>query len=419
MKSLYICYFGITQPLVQTQVLPYLRLLANKGAEEAIDSSVEVHLLTFEPSMSKEDIDRFEEVRRSLDSQGIRWSFLKYHKRPTLLATTYDIFRGALFVRKMVAEIGLDLLHARVHVPCVMAALGGKFMVAKAPKILFDIRGFFPEEYVDAGLWKRGGLLFKAVKKIEDWLLEKSDGFVVLTEKARQIIAGRIGLKPIEVIPCCVDVDGFTDIKESDIRDMRERLGNTDRFTAVYLGSFGGWYLTEETIEAFRILKELRPDAFALILTQSNIIDIESRLEAVGFKKADYLVTRVSPSEVPKFLNASDVAFSFIKPSYSKIASSPTKNAEYLACGLPILANDGIGDTTEQISEDGTGIIVSELNESGIKRGLERIIDLIENDTSVRDRCRSSAEKRFSLEGIGGPSYRRIYSKTSGIGGSS
>src|ERR1051326_9263552 len=40
-KSLYICYFGLREPLVQTQVLPYLRELAKSG--------VAIFLLTFEP----------------------------------------------------------------------------------------------------------------------------------------------------------------------------------------------------------------------------------------------------------------------------------------------------------------------------------------------------------------------------------
>ena len=41
MRTLYLCYFGLREPLVQTQVLPYLRQLAGQG--------IGVCLLTFEP----------------------------------------------------------------------------------------------------------------------------------------------------------------------------------------------------------------------------------------------------------------------------------------------------------------------------------------------------------------------------------
>ena len=39
--TLYICYFGLRQPLVQTQVIPYLQEIAKGG--------IRVSLLTFEP----------------------------------------------------------------------------------------------------------------------------------------------------------------------------------------------------------------------------------------------------------------------------------------------------------------------------------------------------------------------------------
>lgn len=416
MKSLYLCYFGISQPLVQTQVLPYLRMLARGDSNNPQAIPVTVRLLTFESSVSQADVSRFEEIRSALAAEGIEWAYLKYHKRPSVPATLYDVLMGALFVRKLIMTEGIDVLHARVHVPCLMATLGRRLAFGRKPKILFDVRGFFPEEYVDAGLWKKDGLLFKAVKRIEDWLFSESDAFVVLTEKAERIVSSKTGDKPIEVIPCCVDLNRFLTVKEEDVEETRKSIGNVGRFTAVYIGSFGGWYLTDETIEAFKQLRGSRPDAFALILTQSDIEDIKTRLESVGFTPADYLVTRVAPSEVSRFLTASDIAFSFIKPSYSKIASSPTKNAEYLASGLPILSNDGIGDTTEQLTEDRTGVIVTELSEEGIRNGIGEILELIATDADLRDRCRESADRRFSLERIGGPSYRRIYSRASNGG---
>ena len=41
MKTLYLCYLGLREPLVQSQVLPYLREIRRGG--------VAVRLVTFEP----------------------------------------------------------------------------------------------------------------------------------------------------------------------------------------------------------------------------------------------------------------------------------------------------------------------------------------------------------------------------------
>jgi glycosyltransferase involved in cell wall biosynthesis len=411
MNSLYICYFGIDQPLVQTQVLPYLRLLASGGGPVSDTPEIKVTLLTFEPLVGVETRERFMEIRDALSAEGIAWEYLRYHKTPSVPATAYDILVGALFVRKLIASKSIDLIHARVHVPCLMGVIGRKLSLRKTPELLFDIRGFFPEEYVDAGLWKRGGILFRIAKKIEKWLFRSSEGFVVLTEKAKDVIADSIAGKPVEVIPCCVDFDRFSRVSEAEVQTTRREIGNNGRLTATYIGSFGGWYLTEETIEAFKSLRALRPDAFALILTQSEPRPIESRLLGAGYTPADFKVMKVAPCDVPRYLACADIAISFIMPSFSKIASSPTKNAEYLASGLPILANVGIGDTTEQLSEDHTGILVDELSDGGIRVGVQRIIELVESVPELEQRCKESAERRFSLGGIGAPSYRRIYNR--------
>src|SRR5262245_58662818 len=86
--SLYIGYFGLREPLVQTQIVPYLREIAAKGFRP--------HLLTFDPVRTLTPADR-ERERRALIESGIEWHSLTYHKLFWALATTYDIIRGAVY----------------------------------------------------------------------------------------------------------------------------------------------------------------------------------------------------------------------------------------------------------------------------------------------------------------------------------
>src|SRR5947209_738153 len=157
-RSLYISYFGLDQPLVHTQVFPYLRELIKDGHE--------ITLLTFESAASIQELRNGKEAqfKEDLASEGITWRWLKYHKRFSVLATAYDVLCGALFIgRELTSGSGPEILHARVHVSALMAALARRFSRRK-PKLLFDIRGFMPEEYTDAGLWKNGGLLYRIAK---------------------------------------------------------------------------------------------------------------------------------------------------------------------------------------------------------------------------------------------------------------
>lgn len=401
MHSLYICYFGLREPLVQTQVLPYLRELQRGGHR--------ISLLTFEPEMRvRWTADELESQRRELSEEGISWLALPYHKRPTLPATMYDIGRGAWRAARYARRKKVDVFHARNHVAALMGQWARK--LAKA-KLIFDIRGFFPEEYVDAGNWRADGRLFRGAKRTEKKLLDAADGFVVLTERARAILFDRrpeTDQRPIEVIPCCVDLDRFKPVTEAEREALREEFGFTGRRVIVYLGALGGWYLSDQMADFLAAAHRQDPSTISLILTQSDQDEFAERLRARGVADDDFLILRANPAEVPRYLGAADLALMFIKQGYSKQASSPTKLAEYLACGLPVICNAGIGDVDEVIVRDGVGILIHDLNSAGYTDALTRADELMK-DTGIQTRCRESAEERFDLVTVGGERYRRLY----------
>jgi glycosyltransferase involved in cell wall biosynthesis len=409
-KTLYIAYFGLREPLVQNQVLPYLRALVAGG--------VSVSLLTFEREPAKLwKADSIEEQRSKLSAEGIEWSYLTYHKRLSVIATAYDVLCGAIFTARHVARNNTHILHARVHMPAAMAVIAKKLSLNRKPKVLFDIRGFMPEEYTDAGVWPAGGLLFRVVKRVERWLLRESDGFVVLTERARGILfressetgCDREG-RPVEVIPCCVDLAKFVGADATSRKETRAKIGIPEEaFVACYVGSFGGWYLTEETLRFFSVLKKVKANAFAMVLTKNDPEPLVRALKAVGYGDNDYFVGSVPPEDVPRHLAGADMAVSFIKKCYSKQASSPTKNAEYLACGLPILINEGIGDSDAHVIEDRTGVVIDGFAEDALSSAIHAMDELLAEGEALSSRCRESAERRYDLHTIGAEAYRRIY----------
>lgn len=404
---LYLCYFGLLEPLVQTQVLPYLRELKKMDG-------LKISLLTFEPEFRKTwSAERIEIEKQNLAREGIEWHALAYHKRPSLPATLYDIFNGAIFAMRLARRERIDILHARSHIPAMMAALAKRFCGAR---LLFDIRGFLPEEYTDSGVWKENGVIFRVVKFIEKRILKKADGFVVLTEKAREAVfpeSRATGFdkknRPVEVIPCCIELGRFEHVfGESRRAHFRRELKLEDKFVVTHIGSLGGLYLTDEIADFYAAAKKIYPETFALLLTQSDPESIISLLEKRGFAEGSYLVKKVSPKEVPDYLTASDLALSFVKATFATISRSPTKIPEYLICGVPIVANSGVGDVDEQLGEDKVGVIIENFSAESYTKALRKIEDMKKKD-DLAAKCRASAIERFDIEKIGGEKYRRLY----------
>jgi glycosyltransferase involved in cell wall biosynthesis len=414
MNGLYICYFGLREPLVQSQVVPYLRELATVG--------IDLTLLTFEPKNPVWSSTERQQWRERLRQQGIRWISLRYHKFPSLPATIYDILVGNLVSCYLVVKHRIDVIHARGHVPTAMGLLARALGLAK---LIFDIRGFMPEEYVDAGMWPAGGTLYRITKAVERRLLASADAFVVLTHRAREILfsgclmTDRLN-RPIEVIPCCVDMDRFEEVTPGQRESLREKLNMNQRRVLVYVGALGGWYLTWEMAEFIAVARECDPAIFALVLTQSQTQaePFKGHLRQLGVSPEDYRVGEVSPNEVPEYLAAADFAFCFIKPGYSKLSSSPTKIGEFLASGLPVLCNAGIGDTDELLIKNRVGVLVETFGRHSYIRALHDL-DELTADVSLRQRCRAVSRQYFDLGTIGGARYHRLYVRVTERGGNS
>ena len=413
LRALYICYYPLTEPLVQTQVVAYLRGLAARGHV--------IHLLTYEVENLSPRQKRA--LRRELKAQGIIWHHLRYHSRPTVPATVYDSLCGIARAVQIVRRYRLNCVHARSHVPALMAT---KVKLLTGAKMIFDIRGLLAEEYVDAGSWTRDGLPFRLTKAAQKLAIANADGIVTLTQRVRRVLFDAnytpqndaeksIGLSPVlprdtailKVIPCCADLSGIE--AQSDQRDqMRRELGLQDKRVVVYVGKFGGWYLQREMVEWFKVAYERDASWHFLILSQSDHELARVEFERCGLPPESYTLTSAPHQRIGAYLASGDVAISFIAAMPSKIASSPTKIGEYLAAGLAVISNPGVGDVDADLEQFAVGVVVPEFNQAAYRESLDELETLL-NDKSLASRCRRAAHETVALEEIGVARYDELY----------
>ena len=403
-SALFISYNGMLDALGQTQVIPYLRELAKRG--------VRFTLLSFEKpeAFTPEGKQRAEELKNKLLSQNIEWHALPYHRWPSLPATMYDVMVGVRYASGLVRRNKIELIHARGHIPATIAvALKRKFRI----RLIFDLRGLMADEYVDANHWSKRSLRYRITKTTERRILAATDGIVTLTERIWPIIKEWDGLRgrdvPHAVIPCCVDLSLFT-FTEADRAKRRKELCLGDRMTFVYSGSLDGWYLTEEMTDFFAYVARKRADAHLLWLTTGRPERVRELMTARGIGENQFTIRSVAARDVPSYLAAGDVGLSFIKPCFSKIASSPTKNGEYLACGLPLVINAGIGDSESLVTDWQAGVLIKELDEPSFDRAYSEL-KAFTNNNGVKAKARQIAERLFDLDTIAGERYADLYEK--------
>jgi len=403
-RVLFISYNGMLDPLGQTQVIPYLRELAKRG--------VNFTLLSFEreKAFTPEGVRQCEELRRTLETQGIEWHWLRYHQRPSVPATIYDVIAGVRKAGSLVKRNRIEMVHARAHIPATIALALKKTL---GTKMIFDLRGLMAEEYVDAGHWRKGSFPYRLTKATERRILAAADGIVTLTEKIWPIIKEWDGLRgrdvPHAVIPCCVDLSLF---KFSDAERARRRteLGLGNQFTIVYSGSLDGWYLTEQMADFFASYIKQKPDAHLMWLTNGSHDRVRELMGSRKIAPDRFSVLSVPASLVPSYLAAADAGLSFIKRCVSKLASSPTKNGEYLACGLPLIINTGIGDSDALVNEWNAGVLLEDFTEADYAR-IGNLIEKMAGRPDARVSARSVAEQVFDLQTVGAERYAALYER--------
>lgn len=404
-RVLYISYNGMLDPLGQSQVLPYLRELTKKG--------VLFNLLSFERpgAFEAEGIKRCEELRDQLARQNIEWHRLRYHQKPSVPATIYDVMSGFRYAAKVVRRRKIEMIHARNHIPATIGlALKKRFGL----KLIFDVRGLMAEEYVDAQHWIEGSIPHRLTKRMEDRALAAADGVVTLTDRIWPIIKEWKSLRGRdvfhEVVPCCTDLELFK-FRAEDRDRRRKEMGVGDRFILVYSGSIDGWYLTEAMADFFVEFLKRKPDAHFLWLTTGRNERIRSLMQDRDIAPMNFTVIGAEPRDVPSYLSAADAGLALIKPCFSKLASSPTKYAEYLACGLPLIINAHIGDSDSLVTVEKVGLLISDLSEPGYAMAAAAIDSLMLDVEETGKRSRAVAERLFDVRGPGVERYARLYER--------
>jgi glycosyltransferase involved in cell wall biosynthesis len=402
-RVLYISYNGMLDPLGQSQVLPYLRELSKLG--------VQFTLLSFErpAAFSSDGIARRDELRAQLAAEGIAWHALRYHQKPSLPATVYDVRRGLRYAKRLVRRDQIEMVHARSH---IAAAIALQLKKRFGLKMIFDLRGLMADEYVDANHWRRGGIRYRITKRMERRALAGADGIVTLTEKVWPEIKSWDALRDrdiiSEVVPCCVDLELFRFDPQARER-RRAELGIQNRLVIVYSGSIGGWYLTEQMADFFAAFLQKRPDAHFLWLTLGSAEMIGKLMSKRGITATQYTVLSAAPSDVWSYLSAGDAGIAFYKPAFSRMATSPVKIAEYLACGLPLVINAGIGDSDAMITAERIGALVQDFNESEYADAANVVGAFVGYPDQTRRRAREIAERLFDVRRVGVQRYGRLY----------
>lgn len=284
-----------------------------------------------------------------------RWSiYLKIYFFPVFILTSLPMIILHLW------RNNYDIIHCRSYLPALVSALSKKSL-SKAT-ILFDTRAPVPEQGVIAGHYRRESMSFRVWKKIEEVAIKHSDSVVFVTEQFAEEMKKRYKVSDYCVIHNTVVVEKY--VRDNvKIAAMKKKYNLSDKVIVVYNGSLGVWNDPEILSAVFRKLGEVNRNMFLLVLTTYSHEKLQTALEKSRIAAGSYRIMTLKPEKVSDVLSIGDYG---LWPSVGLYENDPVermhrtvtgiKTFEYLAAGLPIIANANMEGVKYIVEKYDTGI---------------------------------------------------------------
>jgi len=390
-KILYISYDGILEPLGHSQVLKYLAFLSK---------DFDVTLISFEKVHSAIDKKEFHEMHQYCQQEKIKWKPRIYHQGLPLFSHLVNLF--SIFYTPFMEM--LKNKHQIVHIRSYMPGLGMPlFKIFFNFKLVFDIRGFWADEKVDRLGWSKNSLKYKFIKALEVKLFKHADIVVTLTDSSKEFIEKRFkkSSNSVTVIRTCVDFSEFnTEKRVVRPYDFKRRL------VLGYLGSIDTAYDFNAFLQLIKNLEVRGLTVQLKILSKTTPAIVMRYLKENNLSHLEHEVLFLKRHELSNVINQFDLLGFALKPSFSLIASMPTKIAESLACGTPIICNNFNNDIKDMIEINKIGVL-HDFSQNLPQENYDEIISIIQ-DSTASERCHEFSKENFSLE-LGVSQYVDIY----------
>lgn len=391
-RILFYSYWPVNEPLTDSTLIPYFRILQSMPSVERVD------FVTVE----REDGTAFvwEGLGKVVHTPvRTRWD------RLAPLSRWDTIRRSVGVILDICRREGVDVIDSKGAVAGIIARKASRR--AGVPLI---VESYEPHaDYMaDSGVWSRLGPYYNYSKWQEALVERDADHLVTVTDGYREHLVGTgVPAERISVVPSVTDLHKFR-YSPDDRHHVRSQLGIDDRPVGVYLGKFGGLYYQEEAYRIFGRTYELSGrHMHILVLTGEPRSIVQERLEAVGIPRSDQTVFQADHVDVPRFLSASDMAFSTIRYLPHGKYQSPVKNGEYWASGLPILLTDGVSDDHRIIRGDPRAGAVYAPDLHDLDKAIQHVLSLVREDHG-RDHIMGLARRYRSME-IAERCYERLF----------
>ena len=300
-----------------------------------------------------------------------RFSMFREGRNPIIRAFRYVLCFAKHFYYGLRAK-DVDLIYL-ASTPPIQGILGGLLKKIKGVPFIYNLQDIFPDSLAGTGLAKKGGLLWKIGRVIENFTYRNADKIIVISEDfKRNIMAKGVPEDKIVVVYNWVDQNAVQHIDRKDNKLFDLYHLDRNKFYVSYSGNIGLTQNMDMLLEVAQELETEQPNIhFVLIGEGAYKKQVTQIVEQKGLKNVSLLPFQPY-EDISHVFSLADAGLVISKPGVGE-NSVPSKTWSILSASRPVLANFDENELKAIVEENQCGIFTKAGDKAAFKQA---IIDL-------------------------------------------
>jgi glycosyltransferase involved in cell wall biosynthesis len=396
MRVLFITDGNITyESGYRIRILSEIRELAAHGVQVSVLSFLHIRLYAGEHSGGRQ----FCEVVKQIGGDAFLVPVFPDFRIPSLIRLV-DWYRRIVLGRVLHSS-DYRLIHCHGHTATYVAVDHSSHRLP----VIFDMHGDVVDELeLRASHRKYFPWMKKRIEGIEAENLRRSSVIISVSESLqnRWQMRNSASHPRTMIIPCAGNMQVYK-YDPDKRRELRLNWGiNNDEPLLVYSGAAQPYQKLDQITKIFSLLRQRRKNVRMLFLiSNSNIGVLTQYIKENNFPEDSYFIESVSHNQVPGYLSAADLGFLIRDNLPLNRVASPTKFAEYLACGLPVVSSPYVDIVRDAIVRRGLGIVIDGSGTDSIRSVDEFLGNVMKERQNWILKCSNDALANYSWSVFG------------------
>lgn len=321
-----------------------------------------------------------------------RFAMYREGKNAVLRALRYFLISGIQFWKGIWTK-NIDLIYVASTPPTqgALAALVKKF---KRVPFVYNLQDIFPDSLAGTDLAKKGGLLWKVGRVIENFTYRNADKIIVISEDFKKnIMAKGVPEDKIVVVYNWVDEQAVVDVSREENKLLDKYGLDRSKFYITYNGNIGLTQNMDMLLEVAKALEANEDIQFVLVGNGAYLEQVQQIIKDRNIGNVTLLPFQPY-EDISHVFSLGDVSLVISKPGVGA-NSVPSKTWSIMSASRPVLANFDENELKSIVENNNCGIFTK----AGDKVAFTDAILKLYNDRAL---CKEMGKngRKFVMENL-------------------